>query len=303
MRAHGPVLAKSPDMLTTASFMNRKVVVLNQDTPAQIAAKAMRENGIGCIFLKDAHGRLSGIVTDRDFACRWGADYNGADVSVSKIMTSEILKANEGAGLNDIIGLMETYGLRRIPIVAKAPDGTERIIGLVTLDDLIASGEVPPSRLARIVRTQIGRRISLRQQRPIVNTQSLDRFYASISQITGIKPSQVPPITHYLLSVLMMRVTTTAAEHFIAQLPKPLQSSLRGLPPGPDRGVSLSSVIVDLSQHYDVAPEQAEPLLQRFLSGLKDVIDPHLVEHLRSHLPLEFQAFFEPSKSREQSAA
>ena len=286
-------------------------MVLNQDTSAQIAAKAMRENGIGCILVKDGKGGLIGIVTDRDFACRWGADYNGADVAISRLMTPEILKADEGAGMNDIISLMENHGLRRIPIVTRAPNGAERVIGLVTLDDLIASGEVAPSRLARIVRTQIGRRMSQRQHRPTLRSvqseahsrQSLDRFYTSFAQVTGVKSSLVPQMTHYLLSVLLMRVTATAAEHFLAQLPKLLQSSLRGLPPGPDRHVSPGYVMADLSQYYGIAQEQAEPVLRRFLSGLKDVIDPHLVEHLRAHLPLEFQTLFEPMKSKQERVA
>jgi len=298
-------------MLSIDPFIHRRLVILNDDTPAQVVAKAMRHNEIGCVLVTDGQGHLSGIVTDRDFACRWAADYAKVNVPISQIMTPEILEADENSSLNDIISLMETHGVRRIPIVRREAHGEkERIIGIVTLDDLIASGTIAPHHLAQIVRRQIGRRIELSPKFPKTAKsgrrseahvhQTLDRFYAYLTQVTGLSSEIVPQITSFLLGSLTMRVSATAAAHFIAQLPKPIQHSLLRLPPGPDRNTTVEWMIAELVSHYRFTEEFARSVFIQFLAGLQNLVDPGAIGNLKAQLPKEFRVLF-PEEERVDS--
>jgi Raf kinase inhibitor-like YbhB/YbcL family protein len=290
-------------MITLDSFIHRRTVVLSQDTPARVAATAMRENGIGCVLVVDHSAQLAGIVTDRDFACRWATEPSPSpDLPLSRIMTPEIVKADEGASLQEVIGLMENHGVRRIPIVALSSRGQDRVLGIVTLDDLIASGSIAPSHLAQVVRRQIGRRLGLparsgRSPRSAQRSeahlhQTLDRFYAFLTQATGLSPDLTPQVVQFLLGCLVMRISVTAATNFIAQLPRLLQDSLLGLPAGPDRNITPQYIVGELVSRYRLGEEFARGVLVHFLAGLEYLVDPGQLRNLRAQLPLDLQELF-----------
>jgi uncharacterized protein (DUF2267 family) len=277
------------------------------DTLASVAAKAMRERAIGCILVTDNQGRLSGIVTDRDFACRWAADYATQDPPISRIMTPDVLKADEDSSLTNVIDLMEKHGVRRIPIVSRDSRGTEKAIGIVTLDDLIASGMIAPSHLSRIVKQQIGRSLDvwarfsmkvpeIKGRSEAHMCQTLDRFYSTMKQVTGLNSDQVPPIVHFLLGSLVLRVTPTAAIHFIAQLPKVIQASLLSLPSGPDRHIDAPWMIAEISLRFQIPEESAQEVLSHFLDGLETLLGHESIQHFKSQLPRDLQALFPPAK-------
>ncbi|MGK5081789.1 YbhB/YbcL family Raf kinase inhibitor-like protein [Bdellovibrionota bacterium FG-1] len=298
-------------MTSIDAFIHRRTIVLNQDTPVHTVAKAMRENTIGCALLMDGGGQLTGIVTDRDFACRWATndpnkkeDDTGLDMPISKIMTPEILKANENSSLNDIISIMENYGVRRVPIIETGRQGREQVIGIVTLDDLIAAGNIAPSHLALIVRRQIGKRLAVLSRHPRSAQadrrsdarmhHTLDRFYSFFSQQTGLSAEMTPQVTQFLLGTLIMRVTATAATHFVAQLPKLIQDPLLRLPSGPNRGINYNYIIAELVSRYRLSEVFARDVFTHFLGCLETWMEPGQVHHLKRQLPLDLQAVFPP---------
>jgi CBS domain-containing protein/uncharacterized protein (DUF2267 family) len=283
------------------TYTHRRIVALAETTPAEIAAKAMRDQDVGSILVTNAQGRLTGIVTDRDFACRWAADFPLQSVPLSKIMTPDVATVTEDASISHVLLLMENEGVRRIPVIRKDAS-SERIVGIVTLDDLIVSGEVPPKTLARIVKRQIRRRLELdglpRQtvrsaKRSDARThQTLDLFQAYFAKVTGLSADVVPQVTLFLLGSLVMRMTATGAAHFITQLPKLIQPSLLRLPSGPDRHIDVQWIAAELTSRFRFTEDFSRSLLSHFLAGLQNFLDRGTIDHLKTQMPKDIQALF-----------
>lgn len=284
------------------SFIHRRVIVMPEDTSAPVAAKAMRDHHVGCVLVMNPERKITGIVTDRDFACRWAAEYAETTIPLSRIMSPELFKRNENTSLQDVIHLMETHGVRRIPIINEDSHHREKAVGIVTLDDLIAAGAITPDQLTRVVRRQIGRRLAL-LGKPQVNLrsqrrseahhhQTMDRLSTYLTRQTGVSAEISPQIIQFLLGCLMMRVSATAAAHFVAQLPKLLQDQLSHLPPGPDRAISLDWIISELASRFRLQPEFARNVVIQFVAGLPNLVDLGQIQHLKAQLPEDFKALF-----------
>ncbi|MFO1289727.1 MAG: CBS domain-containing protein [Nitrosomonas sp.] len=75
-----------------------------------------------------------GIVTDRDLVVEVIAPELDADaITVGDIMMTGFAVVKEETGVFEAIQYMRTKGIRRLPVV----DAEERLIGIVTLDDLL----------------------------------------------------------------------------------------------------------------------------------------------------------------------
>ncbi|MFZ9595896.1 MAG: CBS domain-containing protein [Bdellovibrionia bacterium] len=289
-------------MNTISSFIHRKVVILNEEVSLQVAARALRDNEVGSILVINSDGSLVGIATDRDFACRGVAEFSSFDGPLSRIMSRDLIKVDENAELQQVLYLMENYGVRRIPVMGRTPQGKERVLGILTLDDLIASGTIAPSTLGRIVKRQIGKRAghaptiyrSARafQRSQAHRTQTQSEFYSFLSQATGLTPQVIPAVSHFLLSSLIMRIPASSAAHFLAQLPSLIQASLADQPPGPDRTITVEWILDELVSRFQFTQELASFVLSHFCEGLEHFLSPGQITHLRSQLPLEFHPLF-----------
>ena len=279
-------------------------MILSEETSAQSAAQAMRDNHIGCVLVMNEQKTINGIVTDRDFACRWAAEGTDENIPISRIMTTELLKADENSSLDEVVTLMENHGVRRIPIVSRDHHAREKVVGIITLDDLIAAGMVAPNHLAQIVKRQIGRRFAILSKFPpgprshrraeAQMEQTAHRFYDSLTRKTGLHPDTAPPVLLFLLESLLMRVSATAGAHFISQLPKLIQEQLLTVTPGPDRKVTVDWVIAELISRYRLTEEFSRSILVHFLGGIQDWVDVGQIHHLKAQLPDDLKALFPP---------
>ena len=73
------------------------------------------------------------IVTDRDLALALGAQGVSPQGHVQKVMTRHVLAIPEDMGINTATTFMREREVRRLPIV----DREDRLVGIVTLDDLL----------------------------------------------------------------------------------------------------------------------------------------------------------------------
>ena len=102
----------------------------------QSAAQLMDELNVGVLPVVDG-GELIGILTDRDIVIRStsaGQDPNTA--KVSDAMTTDAQTLQEDASVEEAVEIMEERQLRRVPVV----NGAGRLVGIVSLGDLAASG-------------------------------------------------------------------------------------------------------------------------------------------------------------------
>jgi CBS domain-containing protein len=112
--------------------MRQTPVTLEPGTPVVEAARKMRASHVGAVILAD-HGKLFGIVTDRDIAVRAVAQgRDPATTPVSEICSKEPTTLSPDDDLDRAIEIMRQKAIRRIPVV----DGGQRAIGILSLGDL-----------------------------------------------------------------------------------------------------------------------------------------------------------------------
>jgi len=140
---------------------NREVVYVQRDVAVRAACKLMRHYHVGSLVVVDEIGGKRvpvGIITDRDVVVEVVAlelDLNV--ITAGDIMSTDLATVTENHGVLETIELMHHRSVRRIPVV----DADNRLIGIVTVDDLldVLAGEL--GQIARIVSTE-----HKREQRP-----------------------------------------------------------------------------------------------------------------------------------------
>src|SRR5262249_54132495 len=107
-------------------------------------------NHIGAVLI--AEGReLLGIVTDRDLVLEvvaTGLDPN--TVAVRDVMTTDVTKLPIDASLADLLRTMGERAIRRVPLVEH-----ERVVGIVSLDELLLDGALSLSDAQAVLRAQL----------------------------------------------------------------------------------------------------------------------------------------------------
>ena len=111
-----------------------QVVAVSLDTPALDVAKTMGERSVGSVVVISGDNKPRGILTDRDLAVRVMAqEKNPGEVRAEEIMTRDVVTFQDSMGIYEAIQKMTDAGIRRMPIV----DDTGKLIGIVTMDDII----------------------------------------------------------------------------------------------------------------------------------------------------------------------
>lgn len=106
----------NPDFLTVAP----------EDTLGEVAERMTQKN-VGAVVVKD-HGRLIGILTERDMLRAMAARVHTSDARVRQWMTADPLTAPPEMDLEDASQIMLDNGFRHLPVV----DGST-VLGVVSL--------------------------------------------------------------------------------------------------------------------------------------------------------------------------
>ena len=117
---------------------SRVVVVASPDTDLREAARLMRDHHVGALVVVDSRDgarRPIGIVTDRDIvvAVVAAAGVRLESLSVTDVMSRDLVVAQESVGVFEAVDLMQDRGARRLPVV----DGEGRLVGIITLEDVL----------------------------------------------------------------------------------------------------------------------------------------------------------------------
>ncbi|MCA9572570.1 MAG: CBS domain-containing protein [Alphaproteobacteria bacterium] len=131
-------------------------VTVDRDTPVVDAALRMRRFHVGDVVVTEADGarkRPVGILTDRDIAIGIvgpAADVVGGLTCGDVLSTHELVTIDEDADLEEAVELIRAHGVRRLPVT----DGNGRLLGIVTLDDLMQHYIGQLGKLADVVARQ-----------------------------------------------------------------------------------------------------------------------------------------------------
>jgi len=285
------------DRESIAPFIHRKIVVLHEDQTAYQAARAMCENNIGCVVVVDKKGQMTGILTDRDIACGLATINKSIDTPISEFMSKGLVKADERAKVSDIVEMMKKHGIRRIPIV-KRLQRVEKCVGLVTLDDLLASNRITPEDVATITKSQIRRRGRRRgakfAEQTLEEASDLARLINKISERTGLNVPAAETLMDSLLSLVVRRLNFTVAGRLIELLPHRLQERLLDLPAGPDLFITPDLIREAVTSSFDVSPSDASNLIQNLWLAISESVDNEQLAQVTEQFPDEIRSLLVP---------
>lgn len=137
--------------MSIGEICNRKVVVMQAEELVAEAARLMRDQHVGSILIVDEQGGKRvpvGIVTDRDLVVEVIApELDPEVITEGDIMMTGFAVAKEETGVFEAIQYMRAKGVRRLPVV----DIEEKLVGIVTLDDLLILLSEELDALAKLV--------------------------------------------------------------------------------------------------------------------------------------------------------
>ena len=117
--------------ITAGDIMHVPVLCVAEEQSVRDLVIFLDDHRISGAPAVDADGRLSGVVSESDVVrCVSGADL---EAPVSSIMTRECVSVGEGAPLGDMLELLRTRRINRIPVV----DAGMRPVGIVSRTDII----------------------------------------------------------------------------------------------------------------------------------------------------------------------
>lgn len=137
---HNPSTHPSVQQPSALQLCHRAAVTTTPGTRVSEAARLMRDERVGALVVLDAEPgsqqTVAGILTDRDITTLCVA--TGADpqvCTVGEIMTRDVVAAQAGDPASQLLALMQSRGVRRLPVV----DASRELLGILTLDDLVGN--------------------------------------------------------------------------------------------------------------------------------------------------------------------
>jgi CBS domain-containing protein len=137
-----------------AAFTQRDVYTVRPDETVREAARRMCRHGVGALVVTDEpDGTPIGMITDRDVVWMIAEGLDPTAAVVGSLLQLPLHTIRVSDGLADAARAMRTYGVRRLPIL----DEADRLVGLVSLDDLLDVMGRELADLTQAVNTEIAR--------------------------------------------------------------------------------------------------------------------------------------------------
>jgi signal-transduction protein with cAMP-binding, CBS, and nucleotidyltransferase domain len=113
------------------AFVTKRLVGVHADRTVEEAAARMVEFSISSIVvLEDDH--IEGLLTDADLKSRVIARGRGPDTPIREVMTRELVSADIGTPVREVLGLMADKNIKHVLIKEEG-----EFVGMVTFRDLI----------------------------------------------------------------------------------------------------------------------------------------------------------------------
>jgi CBS domain-containing protein len=114
--------------------MTPKVISCPLGSNLGVAVKLMIDGGFGTLPVIDTHGKVAGMVTDRDVAIAAATRRrNPSYIGVHEAMTPHVLSCRAGDDIGIALARMAGARVRRLPVL----DDDGRLVGLLSIDDIV----------------------------------------------------------------------------------------------------------------------------------------------------------------------
>lgn len=154
--------------MNIASICKRRIVTVDSAGTLEQAAGLMREHHVGALVVTtqtDEGGmRVAGVVTDRDLVVdvlARGLDVTG--VRIGELTRGAVVSVAEDDDLVAAIAAMQDSGVRRLLV----SDAERRLVGIVSLDDLMDACAREIDGLAKVIRSGIDREVTEADAAPL----------------------------------------------------------------------------------------------------------------------------------------
>jgi CBS domain-containing protein len=151
-------------------LMSTPVVSVRPEAGLKEVAEQMTAHGVSGVPVVDLFGQLVGIVSETDILVRLehsqknrgllallerlgrttGPDQNPAAHTASEIMTPRVITAGPDASVRELLHLMITHSINRLPIVDRG-----RVVGIVTRADILRTMARPDSAISADTRWRL----------------------------------------------------------------------------------------------------------------------------------------------------
>ena len=111
--------------------MARAVVSVAPEDTLGEAAQKMVDEGVGSAVVLD-HGRLIGILTERDLLKAAAGRVHSSEARVREWMTEEPVTASSETSVEEAVKTMLEHGFRHLPVVEEG-----RTVGVVSLREVV----------------------------------------------------------------------------------------------------------------------------------------------------------------------
>jgi CBS domain-containing protein/uncharacterized protein (DUF2267 family) len=280
-------------------YRRPRLVALNAETPVLDAARAIESNNIGAVVVQNK-GIVAGIVTDRDLAVRVvGYGLDPKTTPLADVMSTPVVTLSPDDSQSDALRLMQERNIRRIPLV----EG-DRLVGMVTLDDLLLDEAAPLDQLAAIVQAQIGEgglpespRSPAMRRRMARAEATYGRFLSQLREGAALESAEeAETALDAVLGSIVRRLTPGEAKDLVAQLPSLLQPGLQPRPSGPDKLVTRQTIEAELIRRLGVDPSRAAEILAAVGGTVAQSVSAGQMRDVRSQLPEDLRGIFSDAR-------
>lgn len=140
-------------------IMTANVVSCRKDTDLATAARLMFEQRCGTLPVVDEHGRVAGIITDRDIAMAAATrQRNASHIAVHEAMRGHVTTCLADEDIGTALNTIEERRVRRLPVL----DGDGRLAGIVSIDDIVLRGLDGPNGIPTAAFVEAMRRLCSR---------------------------------------------------------------------------------------------------------------------------------------------
>lgn len=200
---------------------------------------------------------------------------------------------------------MQQLNIRRIPLVE-----ADRVVGIVTLDDLLLDEAAPLDQLAAVVEAQIGEGGPALLRSPAAR-RSAARAQATYGRMLNQlqtdadleSPESAEAAIEIVLGAIVKRLVPGEAKDLISQLPSLLQPKLRVLASGPDKTITRQAIEAELSERLGIDQARSRQICAAVGTIVAQTVSPGQIDDVRGHLPEDLRDIFSDSKTAECACA
>jgi CBS domain-containing protein len=108
-------------------------ITANPQNTIREIAKTLAERRIGAVIILNSHGKIEGIISERDVVRCIANDGPAAlDHKVAQVMTKNVKTCAENDSESELMAMMTENRIRHLPVVT---DG--KLIGMISIGDLV----------------------------------------------------------------------------------------------------------------------------------------------------------------------